>query len=163
MSLLLGLTVTTIQTSQLNDSEDAHVIKSFQWNNRIDIVFNSAWLPGVLWSGSAGMGGQLGWQGFQDSFDQTLARWDVELSQVGGQQALKLRGTSRDSSGNPLANAIIRGYVTSTNAYEGQVTSDNGGYFELPCSAGAVAHYLVAFKAGSPDIAGTTDNTLIPV
>lgn len=72
-----------------------------------------------------------------------------------------IRGTTVDSVDAPVANAIVQGFVTATDAYVGEVTSAEDGTYTLGTeTAAGVQHYLVAYKAGSPDIAGTTVNTL---
>jgi hypothetical protein len=42
------------------------------------------------------------------------------------------------------------------------VTSDGTGAFAFRSARRDQAHYLIAYKPGSPDIAGTTVNTLTP-
>ena len=82
-----------------------------------------------------------------------------------GTQTLKfIRGTCYQSDGTtPSANAIVQGYRTTDDAYVGEVQANTDGTYTLGTQNGsAVAHYLVAYKAGSPDIAGTTVNTLLP-
>lgn len=70
-------------------------------------------------------------------------------------------GVTRDSGGATLANAIVQGFITSTDTYVGEVTSAEDGVYRLPTNTVAgVPHYLVAYKAGAPDVAGTTVNTL---
>ena len=55
----------------------------------------------------------------------------------------------------------MQGFVTATDAYVGQdVSRDDGTYLLGTETVAGVAHYLVAYKAGSPDIGGTTVNTL---
>jgi hypothetical protein len=72
-----------------------------------------------------------------------------------------IKGTCVDSVDAPVANAIVQGFVTSTDAYVGEVTANNDGTYTLGTETIAgVQHYLVAYKTGSPDIAGTTVNTL---
>jgi len=72
-----------------------------------------------------------------------------------------IRGVTRDSVGATVANAIVQGFITSTDTYVGEVTSGADGTYTLGTETIAgVQHYLVAYKAGSPDIAGTTVNTL---
>jgi hypothetical protein len=72
-----------------------------------------------------------------------------------------IKGTCVDSVDAPVANAIVQGFVTATDAYVGEVTANNDGTYTLGTETIAgVQHYLVAYKAGSPDIAGTTVNTL---
>lgn len=79
----------------------------------------------------------------------------------GTQSRRFIRGTVLDSDSNPVANAIVQGFVTSTDAYVGEVTSNGDGTYTLGTDTlPGVAHYLVAYKPGSPDIAGTTVNTL---
>jgi len=122
------------------------------------------WNPGVLWSGSrqgVGMAGES-CPGCTD-MNGKLAAWYLELMPLGGgQQAKKIIGTTRDSAGSVLGNCIVQGFVTSGDVYVGECTSDPAGYFELPTPYTG-AHYLVCYKAGSPDVAGTSLNTLIPV
>jgi hypothetical protein len=72
-----------------------------------------------------------------------------------------IKGTCVDSVDAPVANAIVQGFVTATDAYVGEVTANNDGTYTLGTETIAgVQHYLVAYKPGSPDIAGTTVNTL---
>lgn len=74
-----------------------------------------------------------------------------------------LRGTCKDASDVAVANAIVQGYVTATDAYLGEVQGNTDGTYSLGVEASkATPCYLVAYKAGSPDIAGTTVNTLLP-
>lgn len=74
-----------------------------------------------------------------------------------------LRGFTKDSVGVAVANAIVQGFQTATDAFVGQVASGEDGTYTLPTDVPAgTQHYLVAYKAGSPDTAGTTVNTLTP-
>jgi len=82
---------------------------------------------------------------------------------LGGAQVKKIIGTTKDSTGANLGSCIVRGFVTATQVCVGQVTSDTGGYYELTTTYAGAQHYLVAYKAGSPDVTGATANTLIPV
>lgn len=72
-----------------------------------------------------------------------------------------LRGTCVDASDVPVANAIVQAFVTSTDTYVGEVQANADGTYVLGVETLAgVQHYLVAYKPGSPDVAGTTVNTL---
>ncbi len=74
-----------------------------------------------------------------------------------------LRGTCKDSGGTAVANAIVQGFRTSDDVFLGEVQGNTDGTYTLGVEASkATACYLVAYKAGSPDIAGTTVNTLTP-
>lgn len=81
-----------------------------------------------------------------------------------GTQTVKfIKGTCLDSVGAPIANAIVQGFRTADEVFVGQVTAAEDGTYVLGTENGAsVAHYLVAYKAGAPDVAGTTVNTLLP-
>jgi len=74
-----------------------------------------------------------------------------------------LRGTCKDSVGVAVANAIVQGFVTGTDAYLGEVQGNTDGTYALGVETSKVTPcYLVAYKAGSPDITGATVNTLLP-
>lgn len=74
-----------------------------------------------------------------------------------------LRGLCVDASEVPVANAIVQAFVTATDAFAGEVQANTDGTYVLGVEQSkATAHYLVAYKPGSPDIAGTTVNTLLP-
>jgi hypothetical protein len=74
-----------------------------------------------------------------------------------------LRGTCKDSVAAPVANAIVQGFVTASDAFVGEVTANEDGTYVLGTEQlKTTPHYIVAYKAGSPDISGTTVNTLLP-
>lgn len=122
------------------------------------------WLPGVLWSGSRqGVGmADVSPPCMAGEANGSVALWHVELMPHGAKQAKKIIGTTRDSGGSVLGSCIVQGFVTSGDVYVGECTSDPAGYFELPTRYTG-SHYLVCYKAGSPDVAGTSVNTLTPV
>lgn len=78
---------------------------------------------------------------------------------VGGGGWLKFTGVTRDSGGSVLGNTLVQLFHTSDDAFIQQQTTDATGAYDVysPYSDG---HYLVAYKAGSPDVAGTTVNTI---
>lgn len=81
----------------------------------------------------------------------------------GSQSKNFLRGTCKDSGGTPVAGAIVQAFVTATDAFAGEVQGNTDGTYTLGVEQSkATPHYLVAYKVGSPDIAGTTVNTLLP-
>lgn len=82
---------------------------------------------------------------------------------AGTQSKNFLRGLCVDASEVPVANAIVQAFVTATDAFAGEVQANTDGTYVLGVEQSkATAHYLVAYKPGSPDIAGTTVNTLLP-
>lgn len=150
----------TTQAWTLND--DRNVDTRGKWADTSNPAHRVPWTPGVLWAGSRFCGGGGGRGGpFLDDLDGCTARGQVKLEASGGQQQKYIEGTTRDSGGATLAGAIVQVFVTSTDTYVSEVTSDNAGYFRA-FTQYTSAHYLVAYKAGSPDVAGTTVNTLTP-
>lgn len=87
------------------------------------------------------------------------APWDILYA--GNQSYKTFTGTTRDASGNPLGNVVIKAFVTSTNIFVGQTTSDIGGYFLLPVYT-TLACTLLCYEAGNPDVGGVSLNTLTP-
>ena len=79
-----------------------------------------------------------------------------------GTQSIKfILGTCVDNLDAPVANAIVQCFATTTDLLTGEVTANTDGTYAVPTPYVSPAqHYLVAYKAGSPDIAGTTVNTL---
>lgn len=74
----------------------------------------------------------------------------------------KITGTTKDSAGAALGNCVVDWFRTSDDAKLDSVTSDANGLFEFRTAGQPPnAYYLVAYKAGSPDVAGTTVNTLV--
>lgn len=80
-----------------------------------------------------------------------------------GNQTLKfVLGMAVDASDVPIANATVQAFRTSDDALAGEGVSRDDGSYAAPSRFGAGAHYIVAYKPGSPDIGGTTVNTLVP-
>lgn len=75
----------------------------------------------------------------------------------------RIVGTCLDDTETAVAGAIVQGFVTATDAYVGEVQSNTDGVYNLMTEQlTSTPHYLVAYKPGSPDTAGTTVNTLLP-
>lgn len=70
-----------------------------------------------------------------------------------------ITGTAKDSTGAALAGCTLVLFRTADNSIAAQGVSDGSGNYSLGASQ-AVTHYITAYKAGSPDVAGTTVNTL---
>src|SRR5574337_336807 len=68
-----------------------------------------------------------------------------------------IRGVTRDLNGNRLSNCVVKCFETLTDALVFTTMSDaNGDYAGTVPTAGQ--YYLVAYKVGGPDVAGTTLN-----
>lgn len=164
MSIQLGA---SLAQNILRPSDDRAVPITvlYKWGDCSINIQAVQYQDGVFWGSSRFMGCSSGSSQpvlFGQDCDDKASQWFVDIYDTGGQQAKKIIGTTRDSSGNPLGNCIVQGFQTSTDTFVGQVTSDTAGYFELPTSYSG-NHYLVCYKAGSPDVAGTSANTLTPV
>jgi hypothetical protein len=71
-----------------------------------------------------------------------------------------LSGTTRDNTGAVLANCQVDLFTTNDDRI-GSIVSDGAGFFSFS-NIGTGPFYLVAYKSGSPDFAGTTVATLLP-
>lgn len=71
-----------------------------------------------------------------------------------------LTGVTKDSTGAALASCVVQSFVTSTGKLATTTTSDGSGNYRISVPA-AVMTFCVAYKPGSPDVAGTTVNTLV--
>jgi hypothetical protein len=67
---------------------------------------------------------------------------------------------TKDSDGNPLASVAVVLFRTADNSVAAQGVSDAGGNYRLDASS-EIQHRADAYKAGSPDVAGSTVNTLV--
>lgn len=68
-------------------------------------------------------------------------------------------GVTRDSAGSPIGPCAVNLFNAADVLVRAIPTDASGNFtFEQP---GSGPFYIVAYKAGSPDIAGTTVNTLI--
>lgn len=77
-------------------------------------------------------------------------------------QYLTIYGVTKDSTGAVLGSCDVHLFRTEDDVEVDQVVSDaTTGAYEFRGVAGGRDYYIVAYKAGSPDVAGTTVNTLI--
>lgn len=73
-----------------------------------------------------------------------------------------ITGITKDSSGNPLGSCVVQLFRTVDDLIISEVISDGSGNYILYPTVGG-PFYIVAYKTGSPDVAGTTVNTLFPI
>jgi len=71
-------------------------------------------------------------------------------------------GVTRDSTGSALGSVTVQLFRTLDDCFLGEAVSDGAGNYTVR-APGTGPFYLVAYKAGSPDVAGTTVNTLTAV
>lgn len=68
-------------------------------------------------------------------------------------------GITKDSTGTPIGGCTVRLFRTADDTEFGETTSDASGNYSIPASQ-YITCYAVAYKAGAPDVGGTTVNTL---
>lgn len=74
---------------------------------------------------------------------------------------LSINGITKDKNGTVIGSATVKLYMTATDVMLETVVSDaSTGVFSFGSATLGQAYYVVAYKAGAPDLAGTTLNTL---
>lgn len=75
---------------------------------------------------------------------------------------LLISGVTRNAGGGILGSCVVKLYQTSTDQLMETTTSDpSTGAYSFSAVGLSEAYYVVAYKAGSPDVAGTTVNTVV--
>jgi hypothetical protein len=74
-----------------------------------------------------------------------------------------LSGVTRDSAGTPLAGCVVDLFLNSEDTLVATTTSDGSGNYRFTLSGNSQTYFVRAYKAGSPDVAGTSVNTLTAV
>ncbi len=77
--------------------------------------------------------------------------------------SFSISGVTRDSTGAVLANCAVDLFLTAEDTLVAQTVSDGSGNFSFTVSGNSQNYFLRAYKPGSPDVAGTSVNTLIAV
>ena len=106
-------------------------------------VMQRRFAPRGLWQGTPGYGGGSGFTSpkFYGSFS--------------------ISGVTRTSAGATLGNCAVHLFESATDIEIAQTTSDGSGNFTFVIGTNAGFFYIVAYKPGSPDVAGTSVNTLV--
>jgi len=86
----------------------------------------------------------------------------VEFRYVGAQNTTYVTGVTRDNTGAALGGCTVSLFITGADVEINKIISDASGNYSF-VQPGSGPFYVVAYKAGSPDVAGTTVNTLIAV
>lgn len=74
---------------------------------------------------------------------------------------LRIFGVTLDSTGTALPGCIVHLFQTADDKFIDQAVSDGSGNYEFRSPSLSTAYYVVAYKAGSPDVVGATINTLV--
>jgi hypothetical protein len=114
------------------------------------------------------------WWPVRDSLDASGDEWLIgrqfeEIELVSGARSMVgFSGITRDAYGTPLGGCTVRLHITSTTGEVGAntviytATSDSvTGAFVVFSPYYPNTHYIVSYKAGSPDVQGITLNTLV--
>jgi len=75
-------------------------------------------------------------------------------------RAFVISGITKNSSGVALPSCSVALYRTAGDVFIDRVTSDGSGAYSFSTAGPSEAYYVVAYEAGSPDVAGTSVNTL---
>lgn len=70
-------------------------------------------------------------------------------------------GISRNQTGATLGNCTVMLFRTEDRSFIGETVSDGSGNWSMYVLKGG-PFFLVEYKAGSPDLSGTSLNTLVP-
>lgn len=74
----------------------------------------------------------------------------------------QISGVTKDAQGVALANCVVDIFMTRNDMLCASATSDADGNYSVGVSGVAgLTFYAVAYKTGSPDVAGVTVNTLV--
>ena len=76
----------------------------------------------------------------------------------------RIQGITKTSTGAVLANCSVDIFETASRRLRGSTVSDADGAYSLEITSGeGLTFFVTAYKAGAPDVAGTTVNTLVGV
>jgi len=74
-----------------------------------------------------------------------------------------INGVTKDSTGAALGGCTVTLFKTVDNRPCATTVSDASGNYSFSIDGNSEARFAVSYKSGSPDVAGTTVNTLKPV
>jgi len=108
---------------------------------------------------------QSGFVGSQGDDVSVLALLDDDFRMevvAGAVTLFGIVGVTRDYAGGILGSTTVKLFLTSTDQLVHTLTSDpTTGQYTALTPYYPLAHYLVCYKTGSPDVFGTSPNTLI--
>ncbi len=160
MSIFLMSAASSLMPSLLIAADERASQESFRWNqNRRP----APWTDGQLWPNTRMMAGDTSAPLAPFGQDACLdSAWAQMPEEGGGATMKKIIGATKDSTGTPLGSCTVQGFLTATDQFVREMTSDSAGYYEFCSEFAGVPHYLVAYKTGAHDVTGATVNTLMP-
>lgn len=75
--------------------------------------------------------------------------------------SLRIFGVTKNSAGAALGGCTVHLFETLVNKAVDEGVSDGSGNYEFRSASLSTQYYVRAYKAGAPDVAGTTINTLV--
>jgi hypothetical protein len=93
--------------------------------------------------------------------DDRFPKWFRSHSMF-SDRAYTITGTCKDSGGTPLPGCIVHLFYTVADVLAAVTESNASGVYSFSIGPN-LACYVVAYKPGSPDVSGTTVNTLIAI
>lgn len=131
--------------------DDPFILISLSWN--MFMGFETPWWP---------RGGQLDASGNEMLEGQWMINSEiVEPANGGTNSRFGIQGVTRDAVGNPLGGCRVKCFRTSDDTKTDETVSDANGNFMVSTPFYPDAHYLVQYKATSPDVFGSSLNTLV--
>lgn len=111
-----------------------------------------------FWPGNRGFVGD-----YATDIGMMDATWARRMERVGHGAGSRLGfvGTTRDAAGGRLAGVTCSLFRTSDKLWIMDVVSDVNGDFLLQTFYSPDTHFIVFSKTGSPDVVGTTRQTLV--
>jgi hypothetical protein len=114
----------------------------------------------ILWPRSQAFGGAgLGAGGGVLNPDPAAQAWEWNVYTTGSRHRKVYTGQTLNASGAALGGCTVMLFNTATGQIVDTQVSDAGGNYKVT-DPNAVACFVVAYLPGSPDVAGTTINTL---
>jgi hypothetical protein len=94
--------------------------------------------------------------------DATSLGFETPEVTHGSDGRLMISGYTRDAYGSPIGGCTVKLFRTFDDSLQSVAVSDpNTGFYQLTTPFYPDTHYVMAYKAAVPDIAGATVNTLI--
>ena len=87
-------------------------------------------------------------------------RMKQPISPMRSPQTFTIAGVTRNANGSALGNCALVLFRAADDSIAARGNSDANGQYSMGASS-QVTHYAVAYLPGSPDIAGTTVNTIV--
>ena len=135
--------------------QDSHRVRN-------ECAFGARWKFVTLWPPSMQMSGDRSDGYAQIGQDAAAAGWwsPPQRANRGNGSTKFIMGRCKDVAGNGVSGATVQGFRTVNDQFVRETVAGSDGSYELATEYPGEGHYLVAYRAGSPDIAGTTVNTL---